>query len=123
MQKVKKRFHSLFVPYILWNVFYVLWSLLPKVLSSLLLGKPWHRIGEYFSDKGYFHMLWDCEVWDQMVNWMGMNIHNSGPVLMPFWFMRDLMVMVLITPIIYWGHKKSRGMFMLLIMVVSIYLR
>lgn len=63
-------------------------------------------------------MLWDCEVWDQMVNWMGMSIHNSGPVLMPFWFMRDLMIIVLITPIIYWGHKKSRGAFMLLMSLI-----
>lgn len=118
IQKVKKRFHSLFVPYILWNILFVLWSLMPKVLSSLFLGKPWSRISEYFSDRGYFHMLWDCEVWDQMVNWMGMSIHNSGPVLMPFWFMRDLMLMVLITPFIYWGHKKAKGIFMLIIALI-----
>ena len=96
--KLKKRWHSLVIPYLSWNVLFVLWTLAFKLGGILLHGKPWSGIGDYFLQNGCLHMLWDNSVWSERTTWLGVETHNSGPVLLPFWYMRDLIMMVVLSP-------------------------
>lgn len=45
--KLKKRWHSLVIPYFSWNMLIVLWTLAFKLGGILLHGKPWCGIGDY----------------------------------------------------------------------------
>lgn len=84
VSKLRKRWHSLVVPYFSWIVLLILWILMFKVGGILLHGKTWTGILDYFQDNGYLHMLWDSSVWEERTTWLGVETHNSGPVLLPF---------------------------------------
>ena len=116
--KLRKRWHSLARPYLVWNVLIVLWTLAFKVGGILLHGKPWSGIGDYFIDYGCLHMLWDSSVWYERTTWLGNTVESNGPVLLPFWYMRDLIVMVILSPVVYWLVKRLRIVFILLLLAV-----
>lgn len=116
--KLRKRWHSLLKPYIVWNILMIIWTLMFKVGGVLLHGKSWSGIGDYFLDNGYLHMLWDSSVWDERTTWLGVMAHNSGPVLFPFWYMRDLMLMVLLSPLVWWMAKKLRLFYLMILLAI-----
>lgn len=118
ISKLRKRWHSLVVPYFSWIVLFILWTLMLKVGGILLHGKPWTGILDYFQDNGYLHMLWDSSVWGERTTWLGIATHNSGPVLLTFWYMRDLIIMVVISPVINWLIKKTKIIFIILLLAI-----
>lgn len=117
-EKLRKRWHSLAQPYLLWNILFVLWTLIFMIGDIMLRGKPWSGIGEFFAENGYLHMLWNSGVLDDRITWLGTMAHSSSPVLYPFWYMRDLMIMVVLSPAIYWLIKRLRLGYVLLLMAV-----
>ena len=116
--KLRKRWHTLAKPYFLWNILFVLWSLRFIVGGILLHGKPWSGVGDYFMESGYLHMLWDSGVWDERTTWLGNDVYKSSPILFPFWYVRDLMVLVIISPVVHWLVKRLRISFILLLLAV-----
>lgn len=121
MAKLRKRLYSLVVPYFSWIVLLILWTLMFMVGGILLHGKPWTRIIVYFQENGYLHMLWDSSVWEERTTWLGVKTHNSGPVLLPFWYMRDLIMMVVISPVIYWLINKTKIIFLILLLAIYVF--
>ena len=55
------------------------------------------------------------------VNWVGWAIPASSPYLIPLWFLRDLMVVVICAPVLYYVFKKLRiwGIVMFLLCYIS----
>lgn len=121
ISKLRKRLHSLVIPYLSWILLLILWTLMFKIGGILLHGKPWTGILEYFQENGYLHMLWDCSVWEERTTWLGIETHNSGPVLLPFWYMRDLIMMVVISPVIYWFIKKTKIIFIISLLAIYVF--
>lgn len=66
-------------------------------------------------------MLWDCSVWEERTTWLGVKTHNSGPVLYPFWYMRDLVMMAVISPVIYWLINKTKIIFLILLLAIYVF--
>lgn len=118
VSKLRKRWHTLVIPYLSWIVLFVLWSLMFKVGGILLHGKPWTGLLDYFQERGCLHMLWDSSVWEGRITWLGVETHNSGPVLLQFWYMRDLIMMVILSPVIYWFVKKIKVIFIIMLFVI-----
>ena len=116
--KLRKRWLSLARPYLVWNVLIVLWTLAFKVGGILLHGKPWSGIGDYFIENGCLRMLYDSSVWGERTTWLGNAVENNGPALLPFWYMRDLIVMVVLSPVVYWLVKHLRWIYILLLLAV-----
>ena len=115
-KKMKSRFHTLVIPYLCWNLIAILITVGMKVGAFLLKGKPLSNILQYFQDNGWWHMLWDCNVWaEDRLNWLGMATPMSGPINLPLWFLRDLIVVVVLTPAIYWLLKHTRHYGLLLL--------
>ena len=121
ISKLRKRWHSLVIPYLSWIVLFILWSLMFKVGGILLHGKPWTGILDYFRNNDCLHMLWDSSVWEERTTWLGIVTHNSGPVLLPFWYMRDLIIMVVISPVIYWLIKKAKIIFIISLLAIYVF--
>ena len=97
--KIKKRIFSLGVPYILWgtiafimacftekNLFYNLNSIQSVIISIL-----WSYPNEAFSQ----------------LQWIGYEIPIFTPINTPLWFIRDLLLLCLISPIIYLIIKRK----------------
>ena len=118
VNKLKKRWYSLVIPYFAWNILFMLWTLMFIGGGILLHGKPWNGISNYFFQNGCFHMFWNSGVWGERTTWLGVETHNSGPVLLPFWYMRDLIVMVVLSPVIFWLVRKTGALFIVLLMAV-----
>ena len=109
IEKLRKRWHTLAVPYFLWIVLYALEAIMSQEVGSFLIhGKPWINFAGFFRENGCMHMFWDSRVWDERITWLGVETHKSGPFLLPFWYMRDLIVMVLLSPIVYWFVKRLK---------------
>lgn len=88
--KLKKRCKSLLIPYLFWNLTVIaLYYLLQTFMPGMASGAN-KAVAEYtFSD-------WARSFWD---SYYGM------PVCYPFWFIRDLMVVMVFSPLVYAGIK------------------
>ena len=98
--ELRKKVRTLILPYLLWNVLYLL-LLVGKTQLSLALGSTpkdpfvfeWTRLHEY---------LWtDCLDY-------------------PLWFIRDLIVLTLISPLIHFALRISRGYIVALLFIANI---
>lgn len=93
IKKIKKRVRTLLIPYIFWNtsVIILLVSVqlfIPSTLSGA--NKP-------ITDRNFLeflNMFWGCT--------------NGMPICYQFWFVRDLIVTVLLSPIIYFFIKRLK---------------
>lgn len=79
--KLKKRMRSLLIPYLIWNIIYLLFGIIRSSVSVSDL-----NIGTFIE---YLWGNFDSDCLD------------AFPIAYPFWYIRDLMVVVLFTPLIY----------------------
>ena len=104
-QKLKSRFKTLFVPFILWNIIAIIWKLkcfLPSFSS-------------------YYRPLEVHLSIERLINTLFCNGDSNGiivgtpstemmygiyPIDLPLWYIRELMLMVILSPIIYYITKK-----------------
>ena len=104
--KIIRRIHSLFVPYIIWNliafVAIFIYSYIRTKFGSLDPAVFAEEKARCFSPE-FWRILWD---WN-----------NGMPIDYPLWFVRDLIIFTVCTPIIYLFCKylKVYGLIMLAI--------
>ena len=100
--KLYKRVKTLLIPYLLWNLIQILFTVIVKIAGVLVKGKPLSGIADYLLEHANLSTFWDCEMWGLwQTNWIGQITPPTGPILVPMWFLRDLMVIVALTPIIH----------------------
>ena len=78
-KKILRRVKTLLVPYLIWNL---LMAVKLKTFSMSMLWSYWNPAGT-------------------QIDWFGHEQLMTAPANMPLWFLRDLMVVSLLTPIIY----------------------
>ena len=110
-KKVKSRYKTLLVPYLIWNFigFLILITQMhPRFLSLFPLLKDYRiDITEFFS---YF--------WVRELPMDPPEAERAFPINAPLWFIRDLMILVLASPIIYYLIKKIKVIFILLMGII-----
>lgn len=77
--KLLRRVKTLLVPYVVWNL---LMAFKLRTASLSVLWAFWHQAGK-------------------QIDWFGFENMMTAPADMPLWFLRDLMVVTLMTPILY----------------------
>lgn len=108
-QKLQTRFTSLFVPYIIWNSIPILKAMIVKLHDILVNGEPLYDFWQCFMDEGGLHAFYDSYILEaNYINWIGQNIPQTSPIVFPLWFIRDLLVVVLFTPILFYIIKKYK---------------
>jgi len=90
--KIHRRIHTLLIPYILWSFLRFLLrneniSFNVDTLSHILWHDSWTDAGGYIS-------------------WLGTYISISVPVHVAFWFIRDLIILTILSPCIYYAIKR-----------------
>lgn len=92
-RKLKSRFRTLFIPYIIWSTLCFIIAMAQGQLAPTILH--------------YFEGLWDTTLWNDGISFS--RTLPGYPVNMPLWFIRDLMILVLISPLIWLLLQKTRG--------------
>lgn len=98
LKQVKKRFWSLFIPYIFWISLYILFI-------SLF---DHNTFSAYYKD-GFTLTTFLKSYWNL--------ISGSMPLLYPLWFLRDLMILCILTPLIYLLVKKVKLLLIFILLV------
>ena len=103
-QKIRSRVRTLLIPFLIYNTICAV-SLLCISLKS---GDGWTLAGTYEGSAPFVGWLWNgvsyCQGWK---NWLGMDMQLYYPLDVPLWFVRDLMVMLALSPAIYWLTRKG----------------
>lgn len=118
IQKLKNRVKTLLIPYIIWNSLEILLLIL-RLLPCFRGYLSYQEVKLNITISGLLSCFWmynrelsptpaGTEVY--------MNALNSVfPINIPLWFVRDLMVVVLFTPLLYWLLKRTRYYLVLLL--------
>ena len=93
-QKLKKRIRTLLIPYIFWNIVVLLLLFLTQVfLSSMTSGK--HKLIADYDWLDWLNLFWN---------------HDGGmPICYQFWFIRDLIIIILFSPILHYMIKYCKA--------------
>ena len=99
IRKIYKRTNTLVFPYMFWNLaVIVLFFLVQTIIPSFTSGA-----NKLISDYNFYD--WIRCFW---------NFHDGMPICYQLWFIRDLYIVVLLSPIIYYAIKKCNFYFVLL---------
>jgi hypothetical protein len=104
--KVKTRLRTLVLPYILFNVSAIIIFAIPKILK--VDGSLYPFLNDLLEN--WYRIFWNYSTWNpESFNMIGLPMQpNFGPYVLPLWFLRDLIVMVFISPIIYYWVKHTK---------------
>lgn len=109
LSKVKKRLYTLLIPYIIWNTIALLYVVGKKCFGGVLHNNGFNIV-DYFNDHGWFRVFWDSHTMnDSYINWLMLPVSSTAPFNVPLWFIRDLIVVIALSPMLYWILKWSRG--------------
>ncbi len=111
VNKFKSRFKTLFIPYLFWCF---VGFLIPFVIQRMLGMEHLYiankmKLIKDFAATDYIRMFWD--------------LRDGSPILSTLWFLRNLIVLVIFTPIIAFLIKKFRIVFPLLLLMVYFFLQ
>lgn len=105
IQKLRRRVKTLFVPYIIWNTLAIIQILLSFYLS---LSSEYDKIELNLTLSGILNCFWDNSNGILRPQTAFTGHHLIYPQDAPLWFVRDLMIVVMCTPIVYYILKRMR---------------
>lgn len=101
--KLRKRARTILLPYIIWNILVLLFFYLANVFVPGLMSGANKLIADYtFSD--FMWAFWDTT----MINPKEGPDVNHHPICYQFWFIRDLLIVMLFSPILYVLIRRLR---------------
>ncbi len=107
-----KRIHTLLIPYLIWNIGFAVVLTCREVFAVFVKGQPVSTLYEYLSSVCTLNILWNWCSWgggDHNVFGQIVNV-TTGPILGSLWNISDLMVVIILTPLLYWLIRKTKGL-------------
>lgn len=104
LRKFKNRVKSLVIPYVIWNVLALV--LLVAITFNPLFSRYTSGLGFTFSWRDLLSCFWVCDM---------LPSEGMFPVNAPLWFVRDLIVIVLCTPLLHVLIKRLGRYFICLL--------
>lgn len=91
--KLKSRFYSLLIPYLFWNLLILLHRFIVQQYFPAFISPQYKLIADYHLTD-FLSSFWNMSYVDSF--W------GNFPINGPLWFIRDLMIMNLLSPIVYY---------------------
>ena len=115
--KLHRRLFSLALPYFLWNIIALVVQFLRTRWEVLTFENAFEKFSFYVRQKGGWSVFWDSHsIGRDTHNWFGFPVEGlTAPVDVPLWFVRELMVLALLSPLIWWLLRRLRWRFLLLL--------
>lgn len=109
LKLLKRKAKTLVIPYFSWIFIAFLLSVMFNTAISLKTGGALFDPLKKIQELGGWHMFWDYSKWgSDRTNWLGLSQMMTGPYVGPLWFLRDLIIMFMLSPIIYRFLNWSR---------------
>ena len=106
VEKLRFRFHTLFIPYVLWNLLLLLLYVIAYAFGHPQDINGKNIVGYSFID--YLRIFWDRGSYDN---------GNFVPLLCPLWYIRNLIIMSIISPLLYYIIRYIRELFLIIVAV------
>lgn len=106
IKKLGARIHTLLIPYLLWNTL-----LLVLYVVALFIGYPQDINGRSLVDYNfidYLRLFWDRGTFDN---------GNFVPLLCPLWYIRNLLIMSILSPLLFYIIRYTREVLLLVIAI------
>lgn len=87
LKKIGKRVRTLMLPYIIWNLMVILLNLIAQTFMPSMISGRNELVVDY-----------------SLMDWLNIFWNHKGtgcPICFQFWFIRDLMVVMLLSPVVY----------------------
>ena len=108
--KIKKRIFTLLIPYISWNILRFLFNEFLNISQKLRHGIDFFSCLEESMSKVSPSIFCNYSITDTgYMNWNGVMTMMSVPVHVPFWYVRDLILLTLLSPAIHLTIKHLGG--------------
>jgi len=91
---LKKKAKSLLAPYVIWTIIAVL---------AFFIGQSIPRLAPFFQNENNIVRDWNITDW---INLFWTHIDNIYPLMYQFWFVRNLMIIVIVSPLLTYFAKK-----------------
>ena len=104
-EKISSRVHTLLFPYLFWNSLFLI-----LYIGLFLIGHPQDILGKSIGDYGavdYIRAYIDRGEYSD---------GNNGPILCTYWYVRNLFILCLLSPIWYYLNKYLNALFVLLLL-------
>lgn len=107
-KKIKSRIKTLLVPYFIWNLIPFILYIAPGLIFEIKSGGLSSGSISFFENKAP-HIFYDYYVWESVkTDWLGNTLSSSAPFNVPMWYIRDLFIACLLTPLIYIAIKRLK---------------
>ena len=119
-EKLRRRGRTLLIPYILWNIIAILWT--AKIFLPFL--------SSFFTNAGHIelNLTWQGFLYTFLDNSKGLFLTPETippkfmlPIDGPLWYIRVLMQLVILSPVIYWLVKKLKIWLVLALGVTTLF--
>lgn len=112
LNKIRKRIKTLFVPYLIWNVI----SILPSLFIVIIKRESALEYLLNIWNNGILHIFWDSKILNEnATNILGWSLKKWVPQNIPLWFLRDLIMACLLSPLLFVGIKYLKRYFLVLL--------
>ena len=103
-EKTRKRIITLLIPYLVWNGISLIYTIVTQITRWQIKGKA--------IDFNILSSFWACHSWGEgCLNILGQPMPMTGPIDLPLWFLRDLIVVSLFAPVVFYLLKKMKSIF------------
>lgn len=107
-KKMKSRIKTLIIPFVLWNVIVFAARIAGKIAKMYYVGESWSFVTDFIAETNW-HFIWDINHWGDVDHpWLWWTTYTTGPIDLPLWFLRDLIVVTVLSPLIYWFVKTLK---------------
>ena len=120
--KLEKRIKSLIIPYVVWTILALVFVFSFVVGGVIIHNKSTDVIWVWIAESIKLQVFYSSAsmISYDNLNWFGNPRLLAVPYLQPFWYVRDLIFMVLVSPLIYYVIKKMNSIIIIFFMLLYI---
>ena len=122
-RKLKRRIYSLAIPYFLWISIFLFITFFLMFCGATSIHSWIESVITLLTEQGFFRVFYDSIIIRTDPNTLpiGWQQEHSAPILFTLWYLRDLIVAIILSPIIYVTIRFFHGYFILLLGIAYIF--
>lgn len=123
--KWKKRIKTILIPLVIITAIFLLIHYLIMIARAIHGGGPMPSFIDILNQHGWLRIFWDNNRLAEInnparTNIIGVTMHSNFPMFSPMWYLRDLIVVMLLSPMVYYFVKYTKKIGLLIVGVLYV---